>query len=167
MPGGYWYWVLFGLVAAWVLVTGIGVVAFKNLVHAALSMVFCFFGVAFVFVLLNAELLAIVQILIYVGAISVVILFAIMLTEQPRGGFGLFFNRQSIFALPLVVATAAVLTVVLVAAKLPGARSVSYNLSINELSRGLFSHYVFPFELVSFVLLAAMVAAILLARKED
>jgi NADH-quinone oxidoreductase subunit J len=167
VTGGVWYWLLFAMCAAWVLLTGIGVVALKNIVHAAISMVLCFFGVAFIYVLLNAELVAIIQILIYVGAISVVILFAIMLTDQLRGRLRLFFNQQSVFALPLVVAVAVVLTWILVTADLPGATSKSQNLTLAALANGLFNRYVFPFELVSLVLLAAMIGAILLTRRED
>jgi len=82
MPHGDFHPVLFVIVAVWVLVCGVGVVAFRNIVHSAMAMVACFLGVAAVFVLLDAGLLAIIQILLYVGAISVVVLFAIMLTEQ-------------------------------------------------------------------------------------
>ena len=167
MPHGDFHPVLFAIVAAWVLVCGIGVVAFRNIVHSAMSMVLCFLGVAAVFVLLNSGLLAVIQILVYVGAISVVLLFAIMLTEQHRAGRGFFFNRQSIFALPLTVAAAVVITVVLVTSKLPPNSSHSHNISLLAIANGLFNAYVFPFELVSFVLLAAMIGAIALARKED
>jgi NADH-quinone oxidoreductase subunit J len=113
MPGGDFHPIAFAIIAAWVLVAGVGVVACKNIVHSAVSMVFCFLGVAAVYALLHAELVAIIQILIYVGAISVVILFAIMLTEATSGDYRLFFNRQSIFVAPLAVATAAVLAVIL------------------------------------------------------
>ena len=167
MPHGDFHPVLFAIVAAWVLVCGIGVVAFRNIVHSAMSMVLCFLGVAAVFVLLNSGLLAVIQILVYVGAISVVLLFAIMLTEQHRAGRAFFFNRQSAFALPLTVAAAVVITVVLVTSKLPPNGSHSHNVSLLGIANGLFNAYVFPFELVSFVLLAAMIGAIALARKED
>ena len=76
MPHGDFHPVLFVIVAVWVLVCGLGVVAFRNVVHSAMSMVLCFLGVAAAYVLLNAGLLAIIQILVYVGAISVVVLFA-------------------------------------------------------------------------------------------
>ena len=141
--------------------------AFKNVVHAAVSMVMCFLGVAFVYVLLHAELLAIIQILLYVGAISVVILFAIMLTEQQRGKLSLFFNRQSVLALPLVVATMLVLTIYAIVADLPPNGSASNNPSVQAIAESLFNQYVYPFELISLVLLAAMIGAILLARRED
>ncbi len=167
MPHGDFHPFLFVIVAVWVLVCGVGVVAFRNIVHSAMAMVLCFLGVAAVFVLLNAGLLAIMQILVYVGAISVVILFAIMLTEQPHAGLGFFFNRQAVFALPLTVATAVAITVILVTSKMPLNGSRSHNVSLAGIASGLFNRYVLPFELVSFVLLAAMIGAIVLARKEE
>ena len=89
MPHGDFHPVLFVILAVWVLVCAVGVVAFRNIVHSAMAMVLCFLGVAGVFVLLDAGLLAIIQILVYVGAISVVVLFAIMLTEtRVSGGSG-------------------------------------------------------------------------------
>jgi NADH-quinone oxidoreductase subunit J len=167
MPGGDFHPVFFFIVAAWILAGGIGVVAFRNVVHAAVSMVFCFLGVAFAFALLHSELLAIIQVLIYVGAISVVIIFSIMLTQQQSGGFRLFFNRQSAFALPAAVALAAALAVFFISSKfLPGG-SAAHNPPVSTVSALLFNRYVFPFELISLVLLAAMVGAIVLARRED
>ena len=73
MPHGDFHPVLFVIVAVWMLVCGLGVVAFSKIVYSAMSMVFCFLGVAFAYVLLHAGLLAVIQILVYVGAISVVI----------------------------------------------------------------------------------------------
>jgi len=167
MPGGDFHPVYFFILAAWILVAGIGVVAFRNIVHSAVSMVVCFLGVAFAFALLHAELLAIIQILIYVGAISVVIIFAIMLTQQQRGDLRLFFNRQSVWALPLAVAVAVVLAVLLISSHVLPQGAVAHNPGVHQLSALLFNRYVFPFELVSLVLLAAMVGAIVLARRED
>ena len=81
MPGGDFHPWFFVIVAAWILVCGLGVVLFRKIMYSAVSMVFCFLGVAFAYALLNAPLVAIIQILVYVGAISIVIIFAIMLTE--------------------------------------------------------------------------------------
>ena len=77
--------------------------------YSAVSMVFCFLGVAFAYALLNAPLVAIIQILVYVGAISIVIIFAIMLTEVQTGGMELFFNRQTAVAAVVALVGAAVL----------------------------------------------------------
>ncbi|NLG64020.1 MAG: NADH-quinone oxidoreductase subunit J [Actinobacteria bacterium] len=166
MPGGDFHPVLFFIVAAWILVAGVGVVALRSIVHSAVSMVFCFLGVAFAFALLHAELLAIIQVLIYVGAISVVIIFAIMLTQQQTGGLHLFFNRRSIWALPLAVGVALLLSAVLIASDVLPEGSEAHNPGVGALSALLFNKYVLPFELVSLVLLAAMVGAIVLARRE-
>ena len=167
MPHGDFHPVLFVILAVWVLVCALGVVAFRNIVHSAMAMVLCFLGVAGVFVLLDAGLLAIIQILVYVGAISVVVLFAIMLTEQHHARLGFFFNRQAVFAAPLAVATAVVITVILVTSKMLPNGSRSHNVSLAGIASGLFNQYVLPFELVSLVLLAAMIGAIVLARKEE
>lgn len=167
MPGGDFNPVLFVIVAAWVLVCGVGVVAFKKIMYSAVSMVFCFLGVAFAYALLDSALLAVVQILVYVGAISVVVIFAIMLTEIQEGDFHLFFNRQGIIAAPLAVAVALVLAAALITGDIGAVGDVALNPSLRQISALLFNRYVFPFELVSLVLLAAMIGAIVLARREE
>jgi NADH-quinone oxidoreductase subunit J len=166
MPGGDFHPFFFVVIAAWILVCGLGVVLFRKIIYSAVSMIFCFLGVAGAYALLNAELVAIIQILVYVGAISVVILFAIMLTEAQGTEYRLFFNRQSIFAAPLAVAAATILTVFLVSTDTTEVGEKSLNLGVYQLSALLFNRYVFPFELVSLVLLAAMIGAIVLARGE-
>jgi len=167
MPGGDFHPVFFSIVAAWILVAGIGVVASRSVVRAAVSMVFCFLGVAFAFALLNSALLAIVQILVYVGAISVVIIFGIMLTEPQQGPKPKFFTRQAIWVAPIAVAAAVLIAVVLLSSDLLSAGETALNPDLRGTARLLFNEYVFPFELVSLVLLAAMVGAIVLARKDD
>ena len=167
MPGGDFHPWLFVILAAWILVCGLGVVAFRRIMYSAVSMVACFLGVAFAYALLNAPLVAIVQVLVYVGAISIVIMFAIMLTEVQDGAYELFFNRQVVFAAPLAVAAAAILTVVMVSSDIGVIGDVALNPSVKGVSLLLFNGYVFPFELVSLVLVAAMIGAIVLARKEE
>lgn len=166
MPGGDFHPFFFVVIAAWILVCALGVVLFRKIVYSAVSMVFCFLGVAGAYALLNAELVAIIQILVYVGAISVVVLFAIMLTEAQGTEYKLFFNRQAVFAAPLAVAVAAILTVFLVSADVADVGEESRNIGVRQLSELIFNRYVFPFELVSLVLLAAMIGAIVLARGE-
>lgn len=167
MPGGDFHPVYFSLIAVWILVTGVGVVASRRVVRAAVFMVLCFLGVAFAFALMHSALLAVIQILIYVGAISVVIIFGIMLTEQHQGGYQEFFTRQSIVAAPIAVAAAIIVSVVLLSTDLLHAGTRALNPGVEQMSALLFNRYVFPFELVSLVLLAALIGAIVLARKED
>jgi len=104
---------------------------------------------------------------VYVGAISIVIIFAIMLTEVQDGGYELFFNRQAVFAAPLAVTAAAVLMVVMVTSDIGPIGDTALNPSVRGISLLLFNGYVFPFELVSLVLVAAMIGAIVLARKVE
>jgi NADH-quinone oxidoreductase subunit J len=167
MPGGDFHPWFFVIVAAWVLVCGLGVVLFKKVMYSAVSMVFCFLGVAFAYALLNAPLVAIIQILVYVGAISIVIIFAIMLTEVQTGGLELFFNRQTLAAAVAALAGAAVLAVVAVSADIGPVGEKSLTPGLKVLSRLIFDRYVFPFELVSLVLVAAMIGAIVLAHREE
>jgi NADH-quinone oxidoreductase subunit J len=167
MPGGDFHPWLFVIVAAWVLVCGLGVVLFRKVMYSAVAMVFCFLGVAFAYALLNAPLLAVVQVLVYVGAISVVIIFAIMLTEVHSGPLRLFFNRQTLAAALLSLAAAAVLAVAGLSSEVESVGEKSLTPGVRELSRILFDRFVFPFEFVSLVLVAAMVAAIVLARREE
>ncbi len=156
---------VFYIVAALVIIPAVLMVSLKNLIYSAMAMIACFSGVAAVFVTLNAELLAASQLLIYVGAISILILFAIMLTRRRSGAVGIFFHRQSWAALPAAAALAVVLGLVLGSARF-NAGSSPKNPATANLSRLLFNQYAFPFELASLVLLAAIVGAVLLARRE-
>jgi NADH-quinone oxidoreductase subunit J len=166
MPGGDFHPWFFVIVAAWILVCGLGVVLFKRIMYSAVSMVFCFLGVAFAYALLNAPLVAIIQILVYVGAISIVIIFAIMLTEVQTGRLELFFNRQTAVAAVVALLAAAVLAAVSLSADIGHVGERSLTPGLRQLSHLIFDRYVFPFELVSLVLIAAMIGAIVLATRE-
>lgn len=143
----------------------IGVVAFKNLIHSALSMVLCFIAVAGVYVLLHAELIAAAQVLIYVGAISILIIFAIMLTRHRTGDLRLFFSRQAWGAIVITIAGLIIFTAVLGTASYSSLEAAQ-NPADEELSELIFRSYAFPFELVSLVLLVAIIGAVLLAKRE-
>jgi NADH-quinone oxidoreductase subunit J len=155
----------FWIVALIVIAFAIGVVTFKNLIYNAIAMVCCFTGVAGLYIILHAELLAAAQVLIYVGAISILILFAIMLTHHRGGNIKIFFHKQSWLAIPVVA-----LVFILLAGVLASARYSSTAQSMNPDTHGLadilFNDYAFPFEVVSLVLLVAMVGAVVMASKE-
>ena len=167
MPGGDFHPWFFVIVAAWILVCGLGVVLFKKIMYSAVSMVFCFLGVAFAYALLNAPLVAIIQILVYVGAISIVIIFAIMLTEVQDGELRPVLQPPDGRSPPSWRSSAPRCS--------PSSRSrptsarigdKSLTPGLRQLSRLIFDRYVFPFELVSLVLVAAMIGAIVLATRE-
>jgi NADH-quinone oxidoreductase subunit J len=165
MPGGDFHPWLFAFVAVWVLLCGLGVVLFRKITYSAVSMVFCFLGVAFAYALLNAPLVAIVQILVYVGAISIVIIFAIMLTEVQSGGREQFFNRQTAIAAVVALIGVAILAAVALSADIGAIGDASLAPNLRQIARALFDRYVFPFELVSLVLISAMIGAIVLATR--
>lgn len=153
------------MIALAVLGCAVGVVVFKNLIYSAIAMVCCFTGVAGIYVLLHAEMLAAAQVLIYVGAISILILFAIMLTRHRDGEIKIFFHRQSWVAIPLVLIVGMILAGVLTTARYD-ASAVALNPDTRGVAYILFNDYAFPFEVVSLVLLVAMVGAVILASKE-
>ena len=154
-------WFLFGLLSALTLGAGLGVVVTRNVVHAALFLLVSLVAVAGLYLTLFAEFLALVQVLIYGGAIIIVLLFAIMLTrtgEYPR----ISDNRQW----PLAVVAALGLLGVLAAAFLAAPSQVSgpQNPVFAELGNSLFTTWAIPFEIASLVLLVALIGAIIIAR---
>jgi NADH-quinone oxidoreductase subunit J len=150
---------LAGLGAAVRLVTA------KNVVHAALYLVVALSTVAGVYLLLAAEFVAWVQVLIYVGAIVVLLLFSLMLTRAPIGREALD-NQQRGMAVVVGVIVLAGLAF-LVQGAFGDARLDIRPTATARIGDELFSTFVLPFEVVSFLLLAALVGAIVLARRDE
>jgi len=156
-------WFLFILLSVLTLGGGLGVVLTRNVVHAALSLLLSLVAVAGVYLVLYAEFLALVQVLIYGGAIIIVLLFAIMLTrgsEYPR----ISDNRQW----PLAALAALGVLGVLAASFLidPVKNTNAQSPAFTDLANSLFTRWAIPFELASLVLLVALVGAIIIARTE-
>lgn len=146
---------------------GLLVVTSRNIVHAALYLVVALASVAGIYLLLAAPFVAFVQVIIYVGAIVVLILFGIMLTRAPVGRRVLDNSvRVRIGALVIGGGFFAMLTVFLVRA-FGGDRIVNRaGTATAALGTSLFRNFVLPFEAVSLLLLAALVGAIVLARRD-
>ena len=156
--------VVFLLLSAVVLASAVLAVGSRKLVHAALWLVVTLGAVAGCFVLMTAELLAWVQVLVYVGAVVVLVVFALMLTRSPTGSRSaeVTANRPVAAVLGLVAAVGLGATVVggfrgeRVTSALPG--------TTGSIGEALFRHWVLGFEVLSVVLLAALIAAIVLSR---
>jgi NADH-quinone oxidoreductase subunit J len=157
-----WIFVILGAVST---VSALRLVTSKNVVHAALYLVGALAGVGGVYLLLAAEFVAWVQVLIYVGAIVVLLLFGLMLTRAPIGREALD-NQQRGFAAVIGLGVLAGLTV-LVWDAFSGARIDLATTRTAGVGNSLFTTFVLPFEVVSFLLLAALIGAIVLARKEE
>jgi NADH-quinone oxidoreductase subunit J len=146
---------------------GLLVVTSRNVVHAALWLVVALASVAGVFLLLAAPFVAFVQVIIYVGAIVVLILFGIMLTRAPVGRRVLDNSlRARIGALLIGGGVFATLTWFMVDAWSGERINNPAATSTEALGASIFRNYVLPFEAVSVLLLAALIGAIVLARRD-
>ncbi len=152
---------LVGTISAFRLVTA------KNVVHAALYLVVTLAMVGGTYLLLAAEFVAWVQILIYVGAIVILFLFGLMLTKAPIGREALD-NQSRGVALLIGLAVLAGLVFLIQDAFEWGAPKIqAITTTTGEIGESIFRQYVLPFEAVSFLLLAALIGAIVLSRKDD
>ncbi len=157
-------WLVFGLVAVTAIGTAIGLVVRPNPLHGALFLVGNLFCVAVLFLMLRAEFLALAQVIVYAGAIMVLFIFAIMLLIPGRAESGPdSLVRARRLALP--VAAALGIAVVLVAGRTGGPAPGAPPGGVGEIGRLLFTDYLFPFEVTSLLLLAALVGALTLARR--
>jgi NADH-quinone oxidoreductase subunit J len=156
--------VAFAAVGAIAAVSGLLAVTTRHVVHAALWLVVCLGAVAGCYLVLGAEFVALVQLLVYVGAVVVLVLFALMLTRAPIG------PNPEVSTSPWHRVLAAVLgagvTGLLAAALVPltGAAVQRRETQTGELAEQLFGTWVWPFEVLSLLLLVALIAALAVSR---
>jgi len=156
----------FALLTIGTIGAGVGVVLANRITTSALLMAFTFLNVAGMFVLLGAETIAMFQVLIYVGAITVLILYGVMFTPQSPRPYGLFFQTQKLWAALFVVPIA--VFVALVAFQFRDSPTVgSSGGDLLPLATSIFGDFAFPFEVASVLLLAAMVGAIVLVKRDE
>jgi len=156
----------FFVIAFLIIASSIFVVTSKNIFHSAIFLILALFGVAGLFVLLNAPFLAAAQVLIYVGAISVLMIFAVMLTARIADASLRYTNEQVGLGLAVSVGLLAVILYSLYQTPF----EVS-GLPVTEgagmtLGKLLLTKYVLPFEVISVLLLAALIGAVVIARKD-
>lgn len=156
---------LFIILAVVVVGSGIAVVLFNRITGSAMAMALSFLGMAGLFVLLGAETIAAFQVLIYIGAITVLILYGVMLTQARPRPYALFFQRQAGWALVPVAVIA--VAVVAFAFGLPPGQAQPRGGDLEPLAQSIFREYAFPFEAASVLLLAAMIGAIALVRRGE
>jgi NADH-quinone oxidoreductase subunit J len=157
-------WVVFILVAVAAIGTALGLVVRPNPLHGALFLVGNLFCVAVLYLMLRAEFLALAQVIVYAGAIMVLFIFAIMLLIPGRAEAGPDpLARARRLALPLGAAFG--LLVVLVVGRTVGSTGPAPPGGAGPIGRLLFTDYLFPFEVTSLLLLAALVGALTLAKR--
>lgn len=174
--------IAFGIIAVMMIVSAVRVVTTKNVVHSALWLVGVLGGAAAQFILLASEFVGITQVLVYIGAIVVLFLFGIMLTKAELGkSDDLDNNRtQKIVGAVIAVCMAVLLGVVLwgtgrsgpmdgwgdARLDLAGHTTAGLGQTTPQISDSIFSTYLVPFEAASVLLLAALIGAIVLARRD-
>ena len=147
---------------------GLAAVLLKNLVHCALALTVVFTGLALLFLQLDAQFAGFAQILVYVGAVAILVVFAILLTrssETPKDG-GVF-SRTWMAGLVIAAAVFAVLgwAVLQSEAGLPHETAVP-NVTVQQIGNALMGRYVLPLEIVALLLTAAMIGAVIVAMHE-
>ena len=157
---------VFGPIAAFVVLMALLVAVTRNLFHNALALVGTLFGVAALYALMEAEFVAVSQILVYIGAISTLITFAIMLTRGMMFGRTSSTNRQMLPVAIISVLLFLVLMGLLIHVNWPqvGAQLADSEQMIADIGELFVTTYLIPFELMALMLLVALAGAILLAR---
>jgi NADH:ubiquinone oxidoreductase subunit 6 (subunit J) len=163
--GQDWEDALFWILAAVMLGSGLLVVTMRDIIRCGLAMIVCFGALAGIYVILGAPLIAAAQVIVYIGAISVLILFAIMLTQTKAAPSRLVFQTQAVPAAISAIVIAIVLALA-VGATDWGEVPERIRLATNALSQVLFTDFVLAFEIVSVLLLAAVVGGVFLAKRE-
>jgi len=156
---------VFYFLAAITVASGLGVVFTTNVVHSALALMGTLLGVAGMFVLLGADFLGVIQLLVYVGGILVLTLFAVMLTSR----VDVRVSNRAVGRVPAAVVTLVVFTAMTRAittatwvATAPGAPKPT----VYGIGSAFLGSYVLPFEIASLVLLVALIGAVVVSRKE-
>jgi NADH-quinone oxidoreductase subunit J len=162
---------VFYFLSAVLVFAGLRVITSRNPVHAALFLVLAFFSASGVWMLLQAEFLAIALVLIYVGAVMVLFLFVVMMLDinlgRLREGFWSYLPLGSIIALLLVAEMGLVLGGnYLGLLESSVAQTSAEHSNVQAVGRLLFTEYVYPFELASIILLVGIVAAVALTQRE-
>jgi len=145
------------------------VITGKHILHSAFYLAVTLLCVAIYFIMLRAQYLAAVQILVYIGSVIVLIIFALMLTRTNVGDSTNISNNQKIFAALIAMVLFVSLTIVFYYSKINVVAENSAGIkivSMKEFASILFSRYTLPFEVASVLLLAALVGSVVLAMKE-
>lgn len=159
------FFVLTGII----LTSAVIIVTTKNIVHAVFLHLLGVSCIGGLYILLYAEFVAAVQVLVYAGAVTTMCLFALMLTKA-RGGMGIALdNQQKGLAFLTALGFLTILIVFLAPKNWTVAKEAAHPVKVSLAQFGtiLFKNYVLPFEMISVLLLAALIGVILLARKEE
>jgi NADH:ubiquinone oxidoreductase subunit 6 (subunit J) len=163
--GQDWDDALLWLFAAVMIGSGLLVVTMKDIIRCGLAMIVCFGALAGIYVMMGVPFLGAAQVVLYIGAISVLVLFAIMLTQTKDAPARLVFQTQAGSAAIASVIIAIVIALAVAATDWSEA-AVRVQVSTRDLATLLFTDFVFPLEIVGVMLLAAVIGGVFLAKRE-
>jgi len=159
--------VVFGLLTAFTLAGGLAAILLKSLVHSVLALTLAFAGLALLFLELDAQFAGFAQILIYIGAVAILIVFAILLTrssESPKDGV---FSNTWIVGLVIAAGVFAVLGwAVLQSVRAVPQQTAVPAVTVHDIGNALVGRYVLPLEIVALLLTAATIGAVIVAMHE-
>ncbi len=158
--------VFFAIIALLMVVSALRVVTTPNVVHAALWLVLVLAGAAAQFILLGSEFVAVTQVLVYVGAVVVLFLFGVMLTRASMGDDESVAGEKRSMAAVVAGLLFAVMSVALIDTFTDDRVVIDQPQLVTTVADSIFSQYIVPFEAISVLLLAALIGAIVVARKD-
>jgi len=158
----------FAIIAVLTVGSGIAAMTLRNLVHCALALTVTFAGLAAFYLQLNAQFVGFAQVLVYIGAVAILIVFAILLTRGSEPPLQGIFSSGWIFGAAIAVAVFVALGSVVLKSKglaheLPPAPSAT----VGQIGDQLMTRYILPLEVVGLLLTAAMIGAVIIAMKEE
>jgi len=154
---------LFWILAIAVIACALAVVTLKNIVHSALYLVLTFVGIAIIFLFLEADFLALVQILVYAGAVSILLVFAVMLTRKGDMKQSNLFNNYKWFGALLCLGLFILIERLIMASDFI-VKTIPMQDTVGSIAEAMLGNFVIPFEIAAILLLVAMIGAIILAK---
>ncbi|MEW5803681.1 MAG: NADH-quinone oxidoreductase subunit J [bacterium] len=159
---------IFIILAIITIVAGIVMVSADNIARSIYSHVLALLGIAGIYILLYAEFMAGVQVLIYAGGVSIMLLFALMLTKPAKGVVRALDHPKRVPAFITSVVLFGLLMFGIITTKWPvQAHQPSIIMAPEAIGKVMFVHYVLPFEIVSIILLVALIGAVVIGGKEE
>lgn len=159
--------IAFAIIAALTLVSAIGAMSFRNLVHCALSLAVAFAGLAALYLQLGAAFVGWAQILVYIGAVTILIMFAILLTRSSESTPQPVLSRSWAAGIVVALLVLGVLTRAILASSLAGnGAPKKVEPKVREIGNQLMTHYVLPLEAMGLLLTAATIGAVVIAMPE-
>ncbi|MBI5383656.1 MAG: NADH-quinone oxidoreductase subunit J [Verrucomicrobia bacterium] len=159
---------VFLILAVFTLASAVGAMVLRNLIHCALCLALTFVGIAALFIQLNAEFVGLAQILVYVGAVAILIVFAVLLTrssETPPSD-RVFSRSWWLGAGVAVVTLSTILAAVVRSPSLNRPEAKPVSLTVKTIGTELMTKYILPLEVMGLLLTAAMIGAVVIAMRE-